>query len=130
MSMQAFWAVKCLTLLTAVGAAACTSSGVARAEEQLIEVMILATIHMENPNRDIHNTPVPDVLLPQYQAQILQVTDALAQFKPTQVHVESLAESVPDAYALYLADKSPPSRSETEQVAPKDRLHRYRQPLR
>ena len=73
MSMQASWGAKCLTLLGGT-TAACASPGVARSDEPLVEVMIMATIHMGNPGRDIHNMTVPDVLLLRYQAQILQVT--------------------------------------------------------
>ncbi len=91
-------------------------TGVGRTGEPPVEVMILATFHMDNPGLDLHNMTVPDVLLPQYQEQIRRVTDALARFKPTQVHVEARPEWVPDAYACYLADKSPPSRNEIEQI--------------
>jgi hypothetical protein len=114
--MQARCATKFLAFLTAAGAGTCISPGLVRADEPPVEVMILATMHMGNPGRDVHSTTVPDVLLPQYQRQINQITDALARFRPTQVHVEAPAEWAPEAYANYLADKSPPSRSETEQI--------------
>jgi hypothetical protein len=105
---------KTLAVIAVVGIFAC--AGVARAADAPTQVMILGTIHMDNPGLDLHNTKVGDVLQPNFQAQIARVTDALASFKPTAVHVEWPAAAAREKYALYLADKLEPSRDEVVQL--------------
>jgi Family of unknown function (DUF5694) len=100
--------------LAVAGVFAC--AGYARAADAPVQVMILATVHMDNPGLDFHNTKVDDVLQRDFQAQIARVTDALARFKPTAVHVESSAEAARERYALYLSDKLEPSRNEVVQL--------------
>lgn len=80
------------------------------------QVMIIGTFHMSNPGRDMHDVQVPDVLAPQYQAQLQSIGDALARFKPTQIAVEWPAYLTRERYALYLADKLPPSHNEVVQL--------------
>ena len=86
------------------------------AAEAPVQVMVLGSVHLANPGRDYHNTTVGDVLEPAFQAEIVRVTEALARFKPTAVHVEAFPDETRERYALYRADKLEPSRDETTQL--------------
>lgn len=81
-----------------------------------VEVMIVGGFHMANPGRDLHNLVVDDVLAPRRQAEIVQVTNALARFHPTKVAVEDDAADVPQRWAKYRAGTLPPSRNEVVQL--------------
>lgn len=109
------WAIDTFKTFAAVVAGVFACAGPAAAEDAT-QVMILGTVHMNNPGLDLHNTKVGDVLEPDFQAQIARVTDGLARFKPTAVHVESTPDRARERYALYLADKLTPSRDEAVQL--------------
>ena len=97
--------------------AAMAAASLARAGDNApVQVMIVGTFHFSNPGHDMHNVQVDDVLLPEYQAQIVRITDALARFKPTQIDAEWPADLAHDRYALYLAGKLPPSHNEVVQL--------------
>ncbi|HEX4383434.1 MAG TPA: DUF5694 domain-containing protein [Myxococcales bacterium] len=81
-----------------------------------VEVMILGTFHMANPGHDLHNQKVPDVLAAESQAQLKQVAEALAAFKPTRIDVEWPKETVAERYPQFLAGKLAPSRNEVVQL--------------
>lgn len=53
-----------------------------------VQVMVLGTYHMDNPQADLVNVRADDVLAPQRQAELATVAEALAKFKPTVVAVE------------------------------------------
>ena len=53
--------------------------------EAAVSVMLVAVFHMSNPGHDLHNLTVDDVLLPNRQAEIAKITDALMGFHPTKV---------------------------------------------
>lgn len=57
-----------------------------------IQVMVLGSYHMGNPGRDINNSRIDSVLVPEKQKQIVEVVDRLAKFAPTRVAVERLAD--------------------------------------
>lgn len=99
-----------------IGIATLLWAETSRAADETTEVMIVGMVHMANPGRDRHNTQVPDVLLPQYQAEIARITEGLARFKPTQVHVESERDQTAD-YTRYLAGELQSDRREIVQVA-------------
>lgn len=72
------------------------------AEAPVTQVMILGLYHFANPGLDIANTTVDDVLAPQRQQEIVQLTDSLAQWQPTKIAVENMAkapELTLDSYA-------------------------------
>jgi hypothetical protein len=90
----------------------------ARAADAPTEIMIVGMAHMANPGTSLFIVQVPDVLLPQYQAEIARMTEGLARFKPTQVHVEREDEDdVAAYYARYLAGDVQSDRTEIVQVA-------------
>jgi len=53
-----------------------------------IEVLLVGTVHLDNPGRDVNNPKVPDVLAPEKQRELAAVRDSLAQFKPTKMAIE------------------------------------------
>lgn len=92
------------------------AAALAEAEAQTpVEVMIVGNFHMANPGHDLHNVKVRDVLDSEVQAQIAQVTDALARFRPTKIAAEWPADVTHERYARYLDGTLPPSRNEVVQ---------------
>ncbi|HYV68427.1 MAG TPA: DUF5694 domain-containing protein, partial [Myxococcales bacterium] len=81
-----------------------------------VKVIVVGTFHMSNPGHDIHNMKVDDVLAAKRQAEIADVTDRLAAFKPTKVMAEWPAELVAERYPKYVAGTLPPSRNEVVQL--------------
>ena len=57
-------------------------------DEAPIEVMLIGTVHLDNPGRDVNNPQVPDVLAPQKQEELAELRDSLAGFEPTKMAVE------------------------------------------
>ena len=56
--------------------------------QQKPQIMILGTTHFDNPNRDISNMIVDDVLSPERQQQVQLLVKAIARFKPTRIAIE------------------------------------------
>ncbi len=67
-----------------------------------VSVVIVGGFPHEQSRHDLHNTQVDDVLAPKRQAEIAQVTEALAKFKPTLVAVEWPSDLVNQRYDAYL----------------------------
>ena len=83
-----------------------------------VEVLVLGVYHMANPGHDIFNTQADDVLAPKRQAEMAQVSAALAKFHPTKIAVEAnvFDDRVPKRYAEYLAGTHELTRNEVEQI--------------
>jgi hypothetical protein len=83
-----------------------------------IHVMVLGTFHMANPGLDYANVEADDVLAPGRQAEIEDVVDRLAVFRPTKVAVEAPTgnSGITDRYARYLRGDYELERSETFQI--------------
>ncbi|WP_374566742.1 DUF5694 domain-containing protein [Ideonella sp.] len=85
-----------------------------------VQVMVLGTYHFGNPGLDLNNVKVDDVLQPARQAQVREVVDALAAFKPTRVAVEAQADALPQhalpSYRAYLAGQGQDKRNEIDQI--------------
>ena len=79
-------------------------------------VLIVGTYHFSNPGQDQANVESVDVTVPQRQAELQAVTDALAKFEPTLVGVEWPAEPARTQYAQYLDGRLPPSTNEVVQL--------------
>ncbi|MGH6890435.1 MAG: DUF5694 domain-containing protein [Rhizomicrobium sp.] len=86
------------------------------ADAAVTQVMVLATFHMSNPHRDLHNVTADNVLAPKRQTEIAAVVAALARFRPTQVDVEWPADTVTQRYAKFVSGSLPPSRNEVVQL--------------
>lgn len=57
-----------------------------------VEVMVLGTYHFANPGQDKVNAQIDPVTTPAKQAQLEQVAERLARFKPTIIAVERVAK--------------------------------------
>lgn len=66
-----------------------------------VEVMLLGTVHLDNPGRDVNNPEVPDVLTPQKQQELQALRDSLAQFQPTKIGIEIRREHQAAVDSLY-----------------------------
>ena len=71
------------------------------------KVMIVGTWHFANPGLDIHNMKTDDVLRPQRQREIAEVSAALEGFRPTLVAVEAPAGAMDDSYKAWRDRKLP-----------------------
>jgi len=86
-----------LTLTTA-------NLGRAQAQEQTkepIKVMLLGTVHLDNPGRDAINPKVPNVLTEQKQNELREVRQRLADFQPNKVALEVEMKHQADFDSLY-----------------------------
>jgi hypothetical protein len=82
-------------------------------------LMVLGSVHLGNPNHDLHDADVDDVLAPERQRQIRAVVDALAAWKPTRVAVEWLHKDqakLDQRYADYRAGRLKLRADETDQI--------------
>ncbi len=82
-------------------------------------VLVLGTYHFANPGRDISKPEIADVLLPDKQAEIHEVVQALAGFRPTKIAIESLPTSaarLDSLYEAYRSGRHELSRSEEQQL--------------
>jgi Family of unknown function (DUF5694) len=59
-----------------------------RAADQRPALLVLGTGHFDNPGHDVVNTKVDDVLAPTRQAEIKEVVEQLASYRPTHIAVE------------------------------------------
>lgn len=107
-----------LPLLTG-GAQAQTMAAPGKVQVQ-VQVMVLGTYHFGNPGLDLHNAKVDDVMAPKRQAEITQVLQGLAGFKPTRVAVEVRADAEPGytlpAYRRFRDGQSAARRNEIDQI--------------
>ena len=69
--------------------------------QEPIEVMLLGTVHLDNPGRDLNNPQVSDVLAPQKQKELQALRDSLAQFQPTKIGIEIRREHQAAVDSLY-----------------------------
>jgi hypothetical protein len=87
--------------------------------QEEIEVMILGTSHFGNPGQDVINFQFPDVLEPEYQAQIEEVTENLSRFQPTKIALEARPDyksALDSMYAAYKNGTHSLTRNERQQL--------------
>src|ERR671919_1630039 len=80
------WLVGIAAIMTAAQAAAWEP-------EANVDVMVLGTYHMNNPGLDLANVKADDVLKPQRQKELEALAAALAEFRPTKIVVERIAQT-------------------------------------
>lgn len=82
------------------------------------EILVLATYHMANPGRDVHNMKADDVLSPKRQQEIAHLMEVLKRFHPTKIAIEADVGSprVEREYSDYLAGKFTLSANEIDQI--------------
>lgn len=87
---------------------------------QPTKVLLLGTFHFGYPNLDGHKTDSSkhiNVLSPQRQEEIQELTDVIKRFRPTRVYVETWNPVFHDSlYAEYLAGRYKLGRNEVYQV--------------
>jgi hypothetical protein len=98
-------------------------------KEPTIPLMFLGAYHMANPGLDHFNLQSDDVLAPKRQAEIQDLVNRLAAFKPTKIAVEApFGDSLTRArYQNYLAGNTPSAgarRSKSAFVWPNARPYR------
>jgi len=82
-------------------------------------LMILGTAHLANTNADVMRTEIDDVMSPARQAEIADVVEALARWKPTKIAVEIGAADqamLDRRYADYRAGNYTLRASEADQI--------------
>ena len=90
------------------------------AEPAPIDVMIVGTYHMDNPGLDLANVKADDVLQPQRQKELEDLSSALARFRPTKIVVERIAKTpalLDHRYAEFTPADLGKNRDERYQVA-------------
>ncbi|ADW71333.1 hypothetical protein AciX9_4382 (plasmid) [Granulicella tundricola MP5ACTX9] len=83
------------------------------------QIMILGTTHFNNPNHDISNMVIDDVLTPERQQQIRLLVGAIARFKPTRIAIElppSEQSALDQRYADYRAGRYSLTSNERDQL--------------
>jgi hypothetical protein len=83
------------------------------------QLMILGTYHMDNPGMDAVNLQADDVLSARRQAELDELVEKLARYRPTKIAIEApyRNNTWPDRYKQSLAATYTPGRNEIEQVA-------------
>ena len=101
--------------------AAILCGGPAMAEQPApIDVMVVGTYHMGNPGLDLANVKADDVLKPDRQKELEDLSAALAEFKPTKVMVERQAKTpdlVDSGYGQFTVSDLGSVRNERVQIA-------------
>lgn len=82
------------------------------------QMMILGSYHMDNPRLDEKNVEADDVLSPRRQAEIAELVERLARFKPTKIAIEAPYRDTIwiGRYKKYLAGEYQLGRNEIEQI--------------
>ena len=70
-------------------------------EPEQVRVMVLGTMHFDNPGLDEANPEVDDVLVPGRQAELTDLVERLARWEPERVAVERPYDRAEDVNAFY-----------------------------
>jgi hypothetical protein len=90
-----------------------------RSADQRPTLLVLGSGHFDNPGRDVANIKVDDVLAPTRQAEINEVVEQLAAYRPTHIAVEwpmSRQAALDARYRDYRDGKYQLGRGEEEQL--------------
>jgi hypothetical protein len=110
-------AVSMLGLLA--GSVAAQSPRQATDEPSRPQVMILGTFHFEGSAADAISVTMGDMLSQRRQAEIEEVIDRLARFRPTQIMIEATSDRearINEIYRAYLAGSHDLSANESQQI--------------
>jgi hypothetical protein len=108
-----------LAILLLCGADMDPARGQSGSAESSSQILVLGTYHFANPGLDVVQTEVADILAPDKQAEVEQVVEALARFRPTRIAVEVRRdglERLNASYAAYRAGTAELGRSEVQQL--------------
>lgn len=89
-----------------------------QANDDRIMVLLLGSYHMANPGLDQFNLKADDVLLPKRQAEIQELVDRLATFKPAKIAIEAAYDDSATIknYQQYFRGERELQRGEREQI--------------
>ena len=107
-----------LLTCTALGTVAAAQQQAAAVAERP-QILILGSYHFDNPGRDVVKTDVADVLTPAKQAEIQQVVEALARFRPTKIAIEARpnrARHLDSLFEAYRGGRHALTRAEEQQI--------------
>jgi len=85
-----------------------------------VEVMVIGSYHFGNPGLDLNNVKADDVLKPQRQKELEALARALAEFRPTKIAVERIAQApalIDHRYAELKPEDLITNRDERYQIA-------------
>lgn len=83
------------------------------------KILIIGTIHLDNPGRDIFNIKVKNIQSPRFQQEILKLVENLRKFSPTKVAVEvswNKSNLINEKYRKFIDDDYVLSDNEVEQI--------------
>jgi hypothetical protein len=83
------------------------------------KVMILGTFHFEGSTADAISVTMGDMLSPRRQAEIEEVIERLAQFRPTRIMIEATPDreaEINQIYRAYVAGRHDLGANETQQI--------------
>jgi len=106
------------TLLSLFGFLALLPWGAHAQDSAGPEILILGTVHLASPGRDLHNAEVDDVLSAQRQRELGELMSVLRRFRPTKIAVEADVNSgrIADRYRAYRDGDYTLTRNETDQI--------------
>ena len=84
-----------------------------------VEVMVVGTYHFGGPGLDVFNSKIDDVLKPQRQLELEALATALAEFGPTKIMLERVAETpdlIDPRYAAFTPGDMAERRDERVQI--------------
>ena len=87
-------------------------------DSEQVEVMLLGTVHLDNPGLDEHNPGVGDVLTPERQAELRDLTERLADWDPDRIAIERPYEDREAVNAVYEAFRSDARAYDEDQELP------------
>ncbi len=113
-----------MTLMAAIGGmlAMATAAAATAAPEspRTVEVMVLGTYHFGNPGLDLHNVEADDVTTKARQAELQALADAIAEYRPTRIMIETTPRDpglVEPRFAGFKPASLTSERDETVQIA-------------
>jgi Family of unknown function (DUF5694) len=99
-------------VVACLGFFAATAFAAIAPEVAPIKVVVLGAYHFGNPGMDVNNIKVDDVTTDKRQAELVDVANHLAKFKPTKIAVERMGENAD--YSLIAYQKFTPAQLKTD----------------
>jgi len=96
----------------------CLSAAAQQNKEKEVKVLLIGTFHFDNPGLDVAKFKDADILSPQLQHEVEEVTSLLKVFVPDKIFIESIPakqSQIDSFFAAYKAGKKELSSSEVEQ---------------
>lgn len=88
-------------------------------ENKTAKLLILGSSHLDNPNRDVVNRKMDNVLAAKRQKELIHLTNLIAKFQPTKIAVEYPKTdqfNLSKKYQSYLKNEYQLTANETDQI--------------